>query len=102
MNTGANQPATVEAVPPANPSRANTPAAVQLGIAAATPMSAPAKLVDLFVVGASVFPKAFYRESAVSNAVTRMRRGLTSFWSLGSSLGQRPIQPSIWPVTLTI
>jgi hypothetical protein len=43
--TGANQPAIVAAVLPANPSRDKTAAAVQLGTAAAAPNIAPKKLV---------------------------------------------------------
>lgn len=46
-NTGASQPEAVAAAPPANPSRANTAAAVQLGIAAATPIKAPSTFAAL-------------------------------------------------------
>ena len=47
---GDNQPATIAAVLPANPSRANAAAAVQFGTAATSPNSAPKALVDLRLV----------------------------------------------------
>ena len=47
---GDNHPATVAAVPPANPSRERTRAAVQLGTAAAAPNRAPSELATLVFV----------------------------------------------------
>lgn len=47
MTMGDNQPATLAAVPPANPSREKVAAAVQLGTNATTPISAPRTLVAL-------------------------------------------------------
>src|SRR5262245_18808387 len=49
MNAGDNHPATLAAVPPANPSRERTAAAVQLGTVATAPASAPHRLVALFL-----------------------------------------------------
>ena len=48
MNSGASHPATLAAVPPANPSRDNPMAAVQFGTAAASPKIAATALTALF------------------------------------------------------
>jgi hypothetical protein len=53
--TGVNQLAIDAAEAPANPSRERTPAAVQLGTAAATPISAPRKVAVLLFVRSALF-----------------------------------------------
>ena len=50
IKTGEIQVATAAAVPPANPSRERTAAAVQFGTMAASPNTAPKALLTLFLV----------------------------------------------------
>ncbi|MFT5524440.1 MAG: hypothetical protein ACI9G1_000889 [Pirellulaceae bacterium] len=54
INTGDNQLEIIDAVPPANPSRARIPAAVQFGTVAAAPIKAPKALVDLLLAATSL------------------------------------------------
>jgi hypothetical protein len=51
---GASQLASIAALPPANPSREKTAAAVQLGTATAIPSNVPKNVVDLLLVFSGV------------------------------------------------